>query len=112
MDSLGTPATDTRQLVGSLRSRGLGGGFGELLVRGYADGAGDLNRLLGMYGQHQLTADSAVVHQVFLYTYLSMALIIALPAWVFSRVPEDAQKNALIDRRRTAASSPDPMRKS
>jgi DHA2 family multidrug resistance protein-like MFS transporter len=36
--------------------------------------------LLGMYGQHHLSVDTPVAHQVFLYTYLSMAVIIALPA--------------------------------
>ncbi|MEB6378384.1 MFS transporter [Leclercia adecarboxylata] len=56
--------------------------------------------LLGMYGQHQLTADSAAVHQVFLYTYLSMALIIALPAFIFARVPDDISKNVVIRRRK------------
>ncbi|VTP71405.1 Putative multidrug resistance protein MdtD [Leclercia adecarboxylata] len=43
--------------------------------------------LLGMYGQHHLTADSPVVHQVFLYTYLSMAVIIALPDHYFRPGP-------------------------
>ncbi|WP_337014449.1 MFS transporter [Leclercia sp. AS011] len=56
--------------------------------------------LLGMYGQHHLTADSPVVHQVFLYTYLSMAVIIALPAFVFARVPNDTSKNVVIRRRK------------
>jgi len=56
--------------------------------------------LLGMYGQHHLTADSPVVHQVFLYTYLSMAVIIALPAIVFARVPDDTSKNVVIRRRK------------
>ncbi len=56
--------------------------------------------LLGMYGQHSLNADSAVAHQVFLYTYLSMAVIIALPALIFARVPDDTSKNAVISRRK------------
>ena len=56
--------------------------------------------LLGMYGQHHLTADSPVVHQVFLYTYLSMAVIIALPAIIFARVPDDTSKNVVIRRRK------------
>ncbi len=56
--------------------------------------------LLGMYGQHHLTADSPVVHQVFLYTYLSMAVIIALPAIIFARVPDDTSKNIVIGRRK------------
>ncbi|WP_202304658.1 MFS transporter [Dryocola clanedunensis] len=56
--------------------------------------------LLGMYGHHQLTPDSGVVHTVFLYTYLSMAVIIALPALVFARVPRDTTKNVIIARRK------------
>jgi MFS transporter, DHA2 family, multidrug resistance protein len=68
--------------------------------------------LIGVFAQQQVNVGSGAMHTAFLYCYMAMAVIIALPAWVFSRVPEDAQKNALIDRRRTAASSPDPMRKS
>lgn len=56
--------------------------------------------LLGMYGHHQLAADSTLVHHVFLYTYLSMAVIIALPALVFARVPKDTTKNVIIARRK------------
>jgi DHA2 family multidrug resistance protein-like MFS transporter len=56
--------------------------------------------LLGMYGHHHLTPDSGVVHTVFLYTYLSMAVIIALPALVFARVPRDTTKNVIIARRK------------
>ncbi|MRS15039.1 MFS transporter [Enterobacteriaceae bacterium RIT691] len=56
--------------------------------------------LLGMFGQHHISADSAVTHQVFLYTYLSMAVIIALPALIFARVPDDISKNVIITRRK------------
>ncbi|MCT4716411.1 MFS transporter [Enterobacteriaceae bacterium H18W14] len=56
--------------------------------------------LLGMYGHHQIAPDSPVVHSVFLYTYLSMAVIIALPALVFTRVPKDITKNVVIARRK------------
>ena len=52
--------------------------------------------LLGMYGQHHLSVDTPVAHQVFLYTYLSMAVIIALPAFIFARVPDDTRKNVVI----------------
>jgi DHA2 family multidrug resistance protein-like MFS transporter len=45
--------------------------------------------LLGLFGQQHISADAAATHQVFLYTYLSMAVIIALPACIFSRVPDD-----------------------
>ncbi len=55
--------------------------------------------LLGMYGHHQLAADSATLHGIFTYTYLSMALVIALPALVFLRVPDDTSKNTVISRR-------------
>lgn len=56
--------------------------------------------LLGLYGQHHISVDSAVSHQVFLYTYLSMAVIIALPALIFARVPDDIRKNVIIARRK------------
>nr|WP_318381045.1 MFS transporter [uncultured Enterobacter sp.] len=56
--------------------------------------------LLGLYGQHHLAADSGIAHHVFIYTYLSMALVIALPALVFARVPNDASKNVVIARRK------------
>ncbi|MBM0990195.1 multidrug transporter subunit MdtD, partial [Enterobacter hormaechei] len=59
--------------------------------------------LLGMYGQHHLTADTPVAHQVFLYTYLSMAVIIALPAFIFARVPNDTTKNVVIRRGKRSA---------
>jgi DHA2 family multidrug resistance protein-like MFS transporter len=69
--------------------------------------------LIGLFAHQQaITPDSATMHTAFLYCYMSMALVIALPAWVFSKVPPDTQKNAIIDRRRAAAGSPDPMRKS
>ncbi|MGG5837795.1 MULTISPECIES: MFS transporter [Enterobacteriaceae] len=54
--------------------------------------------LLGLYGQQHLSADNAAAHQVFLYTYLSMAVIIALPAFIFARVPDDTSKNVVISR--------------
>lgn len=60
--------------------------------------------LLGMYGQHTISADSAVIHQVFLYTYLTMALIIALPALIFIRVPDDTSKNVVIARHKRSES--------
>lgn len=59
--------------------------------------------LLGMYGQHHLSADTPVAHQVFLYTYLSMAVIIALPAFIFARVPNDTTKNVVIRRGKRSA---------
>ncbi|HCM9563703.1 TPA: multidrug transporter subunit MdtD [Enterobacter hormaechei subsp. steigerwaltii] len=59
--------------------------------------------LLGMYGQHHLSADTPVAHQVFLYTYLSMAVIIALPAFIFASVPNDTTKNVVIRRGKRSA---------
>lgn len=56
--------------------------------------------LLGMQGQHHLNVDSQTLHQVFFYTYLGMALIIATPALVFARVPDDISKNVMISRRK------------
>jgi DHA2 family multidrug resistance protein-like MFS transporter len=44
-----------------------------------------------------ISADAAATHQV-LYTYLSMAVIIALPACIFSRVPDDTDSNTAIAR--------------
>ncbi|MCL0274389.1 hypothetical protein M2T36_26165, partial [Escherichia coli] len=43
-------------------------------------------------------------HQVFLYTYLSMAAIIALPALIFSRVPDDVGSNTVLRRRNRSGS--------
>lgn len=60
--------------------------------------------LLGMYGQQHISADAPAVHQIFLYTYLSMAVIIALPALIFSRVPNDVGSNTVIRRRKRSES--------
>ena len=54
--------------------------------------------LLGAFGQGAV-ADSAGAHQTFIYTYLCMALVIALPALVFWRVPKDVSKNVDLRRR-------------
>ncbi|WP_373203109.1 MFS transporter [Citrobacter amalonaticus] len=56
--------------------------------------------LLGMFGQQQFTVDSGTSHTVFMYTWLCMALIIALPAVIFARVPNDTHKNVVIARRK------------
>ena len=56
--------------------------------------------LLGMFGQQHITADSGATHTVFIYTWLCMAVIIALPAIVFARVPNDTHKNVVIARRK------------
>lgn len=56
--------------------------------------------LLGMFGQQHITANSGATHTVFIYTWLCMAVIIALPAVVFARVPNDTHKNVVIARRK------------
>lgn len=51
--------------------------------------------LLGMFGQHPLvgiTADQTV----FIATWCCVALIIALPALLFTRVPDDSQPNIVL----------------
>lgn len=55
--------------------------------------------LLGMFGQAQLAADGGNAHPVFIYAYLCMAVIIALPAFIFARVPNDISQNVVISRR-------------
>ena len=56
--------------------------------------------LLGMFGQQHIAIGSDATHHVFMYTYLCMAVIIALPALVFARVPDDTSKNVVIARRK------------
>ena len=60
--------------------------------------------LLGLYGQQHNSADAATTHQVFLYTYLSMAVVIALPTLIFSRVPDDTTTNIVMSRRKRSES--------
>ena len=60
--------------------------------------------LLGLYGRQHMSLDAASTHQVFLYTYLSMAAIIALPALIFSRVPDDVGSNTVLRRRNRSGS--------
>lgn len=55
--------------------------------------------LLGTFG-HQAATGSPQIAQAFIDTWLCMALIIALPALVFWRVPEETPPNALVSRRR------------
>ncbi|HAT3923398.1 TPA: MFS transporter [Citrobacter amalonaticus] len=56
--------------------------------------------LLGMFAQQHMTVDSGTSHTVFMYTWLCMAFIIALPAVIFARVPNDTHKNVVIARRK------------
>ncbi len=60
--------------------------------------------LLGMFGHQQVSVDSDVTHSVFIYTYLTMAAVIALPALLFLRVPPDSNKNLTIARRKRSQS--------
>lgn len=68
--------------------------------------------LIGLFAHQQVSPGSASMHSAFIYCYLCMTLIIALPAWIFRRVPDETQTNAIADRRHNAAASSDPMRKS
>lgn len=56
--------------------------------------------LFGLYGHQQIATDSATVQHVFFYTWVTMAIIIALPALLFARVPQDDSKNTVIPRRK------------
>lgn len=56
--------------------------------------------LLGLFGQQHIATDSGSTHSVFMYTWLCMAVIIALPALIFARVPADTHKNVVIARRK------------
>jgi DHA2 family multidrug resistance protein-like MFS transporter len=60
--------------------------------------------LLGMFSQSHLSADNGVAHHVFMYAYFCMAVIIALPAFIFARVPNDVSQNVVIARRNRSQS--------
>ena len=68
--------------------------------------------LIGVFAHQQIDPGSASMHSAFIYCYICMTLIIAFPAWIFLRVPDESQTNALADRRHNASASSDPMRKS
>ncbi|HAT00743.1 MAG TPA: multidrug transporter subunit MdtD, partial [Pantoea agglomerans] len=55
--------------------------------------------LLGAFAQES-AANSTAEHQMFIYTYLCMSLIIILPALVFWRVPPQVSTNVDLRRRR------------
>ncbi|UOB07605.1 hypothetical protein MQE23_00060 [Streptomyces sp. HP-A2021] len=48
--------------------------------------------LLSMFSQPHIAASNGETHMVFIYTYLSMIVIIALPVLIFNRVPTDGVK--------------------
>ncbi|BFI65668.1 putative transporter [Yersinia pseudotuberculosis] len=49
--------------------------------------------LLGTFAHHQVATNTPTTHSAFLYSYLCMAIIIALPALIFNRVPPDTGAN-------------------
>ncbi|HCY92221.1 MAG TPA: multidrug transporter subunit MdtD, partial [Escherichia coli] len=59
--------------------------------------------LLGLFGSQHVSVDSSTTQTVFMYTWLSMAFIIALPAFIFARVPNDTHQNVAISRRKRSA---------
>ncbi len=59
--------------------------------------------LLGTFG-NAAVAGSIIAQHTFIPTYLCMALVIALPALVFWRVPADISKNAFLNRQGKSSS--------
>ncbi|MDE8756859.1 MFS transporter [Pectobacterium polaris] len=55
--------------------------------------------LLGMFSQPHMAAGSGETHMVFIYTYLSMIVIIALPVLIFNHVPTDGVKQSTLPRK-------------
>ncbi|MGO3395942.1 MAG: MFS transporter [Serratia proteamaculans] len=49
--------------------------------------------LIGSFAHQQVITDSPAIHSTFIYSYCCMALIIALPALAFARVPADTTTN-------------------
>lgn len=49
--------------------------------------------LIGSFAYQQVVAGTPAIHQAFIYSYGCMALIIALPALAFARVPADNARN-------------------
>lgn len=56
-------------------------------------GASIAGILISSFAHHQMVADSPAIHSAFIYSYGCMALIIALPALAFARVPADIAPN-------------------
>jgi len=59
--------------------------------------------LLGTVAQPHLVAANGGMHSTFIVLYCCMALIIALPALVFNRVPADTETNRVLNRGSTGA---------
>ncbi|MEG3134067.1 multidrug transporter subunit MdtD [Rouxiella sp. T17] len=67
--------------------------------------------LIGLFAHQQVEPGTPMMHSAFIYCYLCMSVIIALPAAIFARVPDESRTNALADRRHNAAASSDPASK-
>jgi DHA2 family multidrug resistance protein-like MFS transporter len=61
--------------------------------------------LIGLFAHQQMMPGSQTMHTAFIYCYLCMTLIIALPAWVFSRVPDETNRITRLARDNTATST-------
>ncbi|MGA8120285.1 multidrug transporter subunit MdtD [Rouxiella badensis] len=68
--------------------------------------------LIGLFAHKQIDPGSDAMQSAFIYCYFCMTLIIAFPAWIFLRVPDESQTNVILDRRHNATASSDPARKS
>lgn len=54
--------------------------------------------LLGVFAHNQVVTNTPATHSAFLYSYICMAIIIALPALIFNRVPPDTGINRNLSR--------------
>ncbi|WP_114193277.1 MFS transporter [Edaphovirga cremea] len=53
--------------------------------------------LLGIFAHQQVSADTPAIHSAFMYCYLCIAIIIALPALVFARIPPDSLSDSALN---------------
>ncbi|CNE05542.1 multidrug efflux system protein MdtE [Yersinia nurmii] len=53
--------------------------------------------VLGLFAHNQVVTNSPATHSAFLYSYICMAIVIALPALIFAKVPQDIRKNRTLD---------------
>lgn len=54
--------------------------------------------LLGVFAHNEVVTNTPATHSAFLYSYICMAIIIALPALIFNRVPPDTGTNRNLPR--------------
>ncbi|MHA3545666.1 multidrug transporter subunit MdtD [Yersinia enterocolitica] len=54
--------------------------------------------LLGIFAHNEVVTNTPATHSAFLYSYICMAIIIALPALIFNRVPPDTGTNRNLPR--------------